>query len=99
RLEIMEGRHVASDAQYWLQLRLIDPLRIVESVGVYFRRSRSKYLSVATRGDHQPIVAGVPELRMPANSKLEFYPAAVDRWGGQLFLVGSPNQPLPLGSQ
>ncbi len=80
-----------------LQVQVVDPLRLVDQVQVYFRRAGVKvYTVVSARADDNVSVV-VPALAVPAEEKgyeMEYFIRAVDRWEGTLSEQGTAKQPL-----
>lgn len=80
-----------------LQVRLVDPLRLVDRVQVFFRRSGGRvYTLVSTRADDSVSVV-IPALNLPAEEEaygVEYLVRAIDRWEGTLVEEGSVQAPL-----
>lgn len=76
---------------------VIDPLRVVDQVQVWFRRRGvNVYTTVSVRADDE-VVPVIPALAVPSDPEgyaLEYFVRAVDRWEGTLFEIGSPREPL-----
>lgn len=90
---------VQPNAPVSLPVRVIDPLRLVDQVQVYFRRAGVKvYTVVSARADENVSVV-IPALAVPPDEKgydLEYFIRAVDRWEGTLDEEGGAAAPLKL---
>lgn len=90
---------VPPNAPVSLPVRVVDPLRLVDQVQVYFRREGVKvYTVVSARADENVSVV-IPALAVPPDEKgytLEYFIRAVDRWEGTLDEEGSAKKPLEL---
>ena len=80
-----------------LPVDVIDPLRLVDRVQVWFRRRGvDVYTTVSVRADDR-VAPVIPALAVPADDDgypMEYFIRAVDRWEGTLAEIGSPRQPL-----
>ncbi len=80
-----------------LQVKVVDPLRLVDQVQVYFRREGVKvYTVVSARADENVSIV-IPALSLPPDEKgyaMEYFVRAVDRWEGTLEEGGSARDPL-----
>ena len=80
-----------------LKVQVIDPLRLVDQVKVYFRREGVKiFTAVSARADENVSVV-IPALAVPPDPegyRMEYIVRAVDRWGGVLAEQGTPRRPL-----
>lgn len=92
-------QQVPPNAPVSLPVRVVDPLRLVDQVQVYFRRQGVKvYTVVSARADENVSVV-IPALAVPPDEKgynLEYFIRAVDRWEGTLDEEGSAKKPLEL---
>lgn len=90
---------VPPNAPVSLPVRVVDPLRLVDQVQVFFRREGVKvYTVVSARADENVSVV-IPALAVPPDEKgykLEYFIRAVDRWEGTLDEEGSSKKPLEL---
>lgn len=90
---------VQPNAPVSLSVRVVDPLRLVDQVQVYFRRAGVKvYTVVSARADENVSVV-IPALSVPGDDKgydLEYFIRAVDRWEGTLDEAGESKAPLSL---
>lgn len=88
---------VQPNAPVSLPVRVVDPLRLVDQVQVYFRREGVRvYTMVSARADENVSVV-IPALSVPGDEKgyqLEYFIRAVDRWEGTLDEEGSAKKPL-----
>lgn len=88
---------VQANAPVSLPIKVVDPLRLVDQVQVYFRREGVKiYTTVTARADENVSVV-IPALSVPADEKgyqMEYFVRAVDRWEGTLEEEGSGRKPL-----
>lgn len=89
--------NVQPNAPVALKVRVIDPLRLVDQVRVYFRREGVKiYTTVGARADESVSVV-IPALAVPPDPqgyRMEYIVRAVDRWGGVLAEQGNSRRPL-----
>lgn len=80
-----------------LMVELVDPLRLVDRVQVWFRRRGvDVYTTVSVRADDR-VAPVIPALAVPPDEEgypMEYFVRAVDRWEGTLAELGSPRQPL-----
>jgi hypothetical protein len=82
-----------------IPVRLVDPLRLVDQVQVYFRREGVKIYTVVTARADENVALVIPALSVPEDAKgyaLEYFIRAVDRWEGTLDEEGTAKQPLRL---
>jgi hypothetical protein len=82
-----------------LPVRVVDPLRLVDQVQVYFRREGVKIFTVVTARADENVALVIPALSVPPDEKgyaLEYFVRAVDRWEGTLVEAGSAKEPLRL---
>lgn len=88
---------VTPNAPVSLPVEVIDPLRLVDQVQVWFRRRGvNVYTTVSVRADDQ-VVPVIPALSIPEDPEgyaMEYFVRAVDRWEGTLSQIGSPREPL-----
>lgn len=88
---------VQPNAPVSLPVRVVDPLRLVDQVQVYFRREGVKvFTTVSARADENVSVV-IPALSVPPDEKgydMEYFIRAVDRWEGTLEEEGSARKPL-----
>jgi hypothetical protein len=79
-----------------LPVKVVDPLRLVDQVHVFFRRQGIRiFTDVAARADENVSVV-IPALALPPDEKgyqIEYFVRAVDRWEGTLAEDGSARQP------
>jgi hypothetical protein len=79
-----------------LPVKVVDPLRLVDQVQVYFRRQGVKiFTAVVARADENVSVV-IPALSVPPDEKgykMEYFVRAVDRWEGTLAEEGTARQP------
>ncbi|MBK8009880.1 MAG: hypothetical protein IPK13_00900 [Deltaproteobacteria bacterium] len=89
--EVMPNSPVSID------VKVVDPLRLVDQVQVYFRREGVKvYTLVSARADEEPSVL-IPGLSVPPDEngyQMEYFIRAVDRWEGTLDEVGDSRHPM-----
>lgn len=85
------------DAPVSLPVRVVDPLRLVDRVQVWFRRRGiDVYTTVSVRADDR-VAPVIPALAVPPAEEgyaMEYFVRAVDRWEGTLAELGSPRRPL-----
>jgi hypothetical protein len=85
------------DAPVPVDVRVDDPLRLVDEVQVHFRRKGlSVYTTVTTRANDDVSVV-IPALAVPSAPEayeMEYFVRAVNRWEGVLSEVGSSRQPM-----
>jgi hypothetical protein len=85
------------NAPVGVDVRVIDPLRLVDKVQVFFRREGvDVYTAVMARADDEVSVV-IPALALgpdPDGYAVEYFVRAVDRWEGTLAEAGSPREPL-----
>lgn len=90
---------VQANAPVSLPVRVVDPLRLVDQVQVYFRRDGVKvYTVVSARADENVSIV-IPALALPPDEKgyeMEYFIRAVDRWEGTLAEAGEAKSPLRL---
>ena len=88
---------VPSNAPVSLPVRVVDPLRLVDQVQVYFRRQGVKVYTVVTARADENVSIVIPALSLPPDEdgyKIEYFIRAVDRWEGALEEDGSAKKPL-----
>jgi hypothetical protein len=90
---------VQPNAPVSLPVRVVDPLRLVDQVQVYFRREGVKvYTVVSARADENVSIV-IPALALPPDEKgynMEYFVRAVDRWEGTLAEAGDAKTPIRL---
>ncbi len=90
---------VLPDAPLSIDVRLDDPLRLVNEVQVFFRREGvDVFTTVKARADDRVAVV-LPALALPGGAdayEVEYFVRAVDRWEGTLAQLGAPREPLRL---
>ena len=90
---------VQPNAPVSLPVRVVDPLRLVDQVQVYFRREGVKvYTVVSARADENVSIV-IPALALPPDEKgyaMEYFIRAVDRWEGTLAEAGEAKTPIRL---
>ena len=88
---------VPANAPVSLPVRVVDPLRLVDQVQVYFRRQGIKiYTTVTARADETVSIV-IPALSLPPDEngyQIEYFIRAVDRWEGTLDEEGTARKPL-----
>ena len=88
---------VPSNAPVSLPVRVVDPLRLVDQVQVYFRRQGVKIYTVVTARADENVSIVIPALSLPPDDdgyEMEYFIRAVDRWEGTLDEEGSAKKPL-----
>lgn len=96
-LEHQAPDEVQPNAPVSLRVRVIDPLRLVDQVKVYFRREGVKVFTVVSARSDDNVSIVIPALAVapdPNGYKMEYFVRAVDRWEGVLSEQGSPRRPL-----
>lgn len=80
-----------------IDVKVVDPLRLVDQIQVYFRREGVKvYTLVSARADEDPSVL-IPGLSVPPDEngyQMEYFIRAVDRWEGTLDELGDSRHPM-----
>lgn len=80
-----------------IDVRVVDPLRLVDKVQVFFRREGvNVFTVVAARADEEVSVV-IPALSVapgPEAYAMEYFVRAVDRWDGTMAEAGSIRNPL-----
>src|SRR5205085_8187035 len=77
-------------------VKVIDPLRLVDQIQVYFRREGVKIFTVVTARADENVSVVIPALSAPPDEKgykMEYFVRAVDRCEGTLAEAGSSRQP------
>ncbi|MEQ9498955.1 MAG: hypothetical protein RIT81_18895 [Deltaproteobacteria bacterium] len=90
-------QEVQPNAPVSLPVRVVDPLRLVDQVQVYFRREGVKIFTTVTARADENVSVVIPALSVPPDEKgyrMEYFIRAVDRWEGTLEEEGSPKSPL-----
>lgn len=97
RLDHVAPGTVAPNAPVAMPVQVEDPLRLVDRVQVWFRRTGVEvYTTVSARADDAVSVV-IPALSLSPSKDgyaVEYFVRAVDRWEGTLAEVGGPRQPL-----
>jgi hypothetical protein len=96
-LEHEVAKEVQPNAPVPLKVKVIDPLRLVDQVKVYFRREGVKVFTVVSARADDNVSIVIPALAVPADPegyKMEYLVRAVDRWDGVLVEQGAPRRPL-----
>jgi hypothetical protein len=87
---------VQPNAPVSLAVKVIDPLRLVDQIQVYFRRESMKIFTVVTARSDENVSVVIPALSVPPDEKgykMEYFVRAVDRWEGTLAEAGSSRTP------
>jgi hypothetical protein len=82
-----------------IPVSLVDPLRLVDELRVYFRRAGVPVYTLVTVRADESVSLVIPGLAVPPDEDgyaLEYFVRAVDRWGGTLGENGNPDRPLAL---
>jgi hypothetical protein len=90
---------VQPSAPVSLPVRVVDPLRLVDQVQVFFRREGVKIYTVVMARADENLALVIPALHVPPDEKgyaLEYFVRAVDRWEGTLVEQGTARDPLRL---
>lgn len=96
-LKLQAPTNVQPNAPVALAVEVVDPLRLVDQVKVFFRREGVKvYTVVSARADDNvsvviPALAVTPD---PKGYRMEYLVRAVDRWGGVLAEEGTARRPI-----
>jgi hypothetical protein len=88
---------VQANAPVSLPVKVVDPLRLVDQVQVYFRRKGIKIFTVVTARADENVSVVIPALSVPPDEKgyeMEYFIRAVDRWEGTLDEEGSVKKPI-----
>ena len=88
---------VPSNAPVSLQVRVVDPLRLVDQVQVYFRRQGVKVYTVVNARADENVSIVIPALSLPPDEngyQMEYFIRAVDRWEGTLEEDGTVKRPF-----
>jgi hypothetical protein len=96
-LEHDVAKEVQPNAPVPLKVKVIDPLRLVDQVKVYFRREGVKVFTVVSARADDNVSIVIPALAVtadPEGYKIEYMVRAVDRWDGVLVEQGGPRRPL-----
>lgn len=83
-----------------LAVKVVDPLRLVDQVQVYFRREGVKIFTLVSARADETVSVVIPALSVPPDEKgykMEYFVRAVDRWEGTLIEIGSARQPNKFG--
>jgi hypothetical protein len=91
---------VQPNAPVSLAVKVIDPLRLVDQIQVYFRRESMKIFTVVTARSDENVSVVIPALSVPPDEKgykMEYFVRAVDRWEGTLAEAGSSRTPNRFG--
>lgn len=87
---------VQPNAPVSLPVKVVDPLRLVDQIQVYFRREGVKIFTVVTARADENVSVVIPALSVPPDEKgyqMEYFVRAVDRWEGTLAEEGSSRKP------
>jgi hypothetical protein len=87
---------VQPNAPVSLPVKVVDPLRLVDQIQVYFRREGVKIFTVVNARADENVSVVIPALSVPPDEKgyqMEYFVRAVDRWEGTLAEAGSARQP------
>ena len=85
-----------------LQVKVGDPLRLVDQVQVYFRRAGVKVYTVVSARADDAVSVVIPALNLPAEEdgyEVEYFIRAIDRWEGTLAEEGAVQTPLRFSVQ
>ena len=88
---------VPSNTPVSLPVQLVDPLRLVDQVQVYFRRRGVKVYTVVTARADETVSVVIPALSLPPDEdgyQIEYFVRAIDRWEGTLDEDGGATKPL-----
>jgi hypothetical protein len=88
---------VQANAPVSLPVKVVDPLRLVDQIQVYFRRKGVKIFTVVTARADENVSVVIPALSVPPDEKgyeMEYFIRAVDRWEGTLDEEGTVKKPL-----
>ncbi len=88
---------VQANAPVSLPVKVVDPLRLVDQIQVYFRRKGIKIYTVVTARADENVSVVIPALSVPPDEKgyeMEYFIRAIDRWEGTLDEEGSVKKPL-----
>lgn len=87
---------VQPNAPVSLPVKVIDPLRLIDQIQVYFRREGVKIFTTVTARADENVSVVIPALSIPPDEKgykMEYFVRAVDRWEGTLAEEGSARKP------
>lgn len=87
---------VQPNAPVSLAVKVVDPLRLVDQIQVYFRREGVKIFTVVTARADENVSVVIPALSVSPDEKgykMEYFVRAVDRWEGTLAEEGSARKP------
>lgn len=87
---------VQPNAPVSLPVKVVDPLRLVDQIQVYFRREGVKIFTPVTARADENVSVVIPALSVPPDEKgykMEYFVRAVDRWEGTLAEEGSARKP------
>lgn len=79
-----------------LTVGVVDPLRLVDQVQVYFRREGIKIFTVLSARGDESVSMIIPALSIPPDEKgyrMEYFVRVIDRFEGTLAEEGSPDAP------
>ncbi|MBI2373242.1 MAG: hypothetical protein HYV07_04520 [Deltaproteobacteria bacterium] len=96
RLEHEAPKDVLPNTPVSLKVKVVDPLRLVDQVKVYFRREGVKIFTVVSARADDNVSIVIPALSLPPDPegyKMEYVVRAVDRWDGVLSEDGTPREP------
>ncbi len=102
RLSHQSPLEVPSNSPVSLPVRVVDPLRLVDQVQVYFRREGVKIYTVVTARADENVSIVIPALSLPPDEdgyNIEYFIRAVDRWEGTLEEEGGAKKPLTFAVQ
>ncbi|MBI4815456.1 MAG: hypothetical protein HY791_04330 [Deltaproteobacteria bacterium] len=97
RIEHEAPKDVLPNTPVSLKVKVIDRLRLVDEVKVYFRRQGVKIFTVASARADDNVSIVIPALSLPPDPegyKIEYFVRAVDRWDGVLAENGTTRDPL-----
>ncbi|MBI4816293.1 MAG: hypothetical protein HY791_08545 [Deltaproteobacteria bacterium] len=100
RIEHEEPKDVLPNTPVSLKVKVVDPLRLVDQVKVYFRREGVKIFTVVSARADDNVSIVIPALSLPPDPegyKMEYLVRAVDRWDGVLAEDGTPREPATFG--
>jgi hypothetical protein len=100
RLVHQPPTEVQPNAPVSLPVKVVDPLRLVDQIQVYFRREGVKIFTTVTARADENVSVVIPALSVPPDEKgykMEYFVRAVDRWEGTLAEEGSSRKPNKFG--
>lgn len=96
RLVHTAPNEVQANSPVSLPVKVVDPLRLVDQIQVYFRRQGVKIFTPVTARADENVSVVIPALSVPPDEKgykMEYFVRAVDRWEGTLAEEGSARAP------